>query len=362
MRILYILTALCLLSVPFYAQNVSVNGVVLNAETNEPVEFANIGIEGTYLGAATSFEGKFQIDLSPSLEESIIRISAVGYQPKTFSVGDWLNQSELKVFLAPANYGLSEIDIKADSKVAYGIIRTASNLIQENYPQNAFAIECVYSDNGGPARDSESVQTVSVYDASGYTNRTYTDAYNNRNYSFTKNNSESASNSLKEGMNWMEQILTGDVARVTGNILSVETINDFKIEIKEEKLVGQDSVWVITYDCINPTIANTGNADVLKYAGIITISQNSYAVISNAYSVTRSKSLVHGNSFNTPEVEVGDTVSYSVEVNYSKDGAYYLLSSITYKQGSKKASLDVKNLVTFDPLVKNHQYYSGINY
>ncbi|WP_068471842.1 carboxypeptidase-like regulatory domain-containing protein [Saccharicrinis aurantiacus] len=354
--------AFCLLSVWANSQTTEVKGVIYNAETNTPVEFANIGIEGTYLGAASDFEGKFMLELSENLSDNTIRISAVGFKPKTVKVGEWLSATDLKVLLAPTNYGISEVDIKAKSKIAYGIIRTASNLVAENYPQNSFAIEYDYSANEGLYDKNKSIRKVAVHDEFAYTNRSYTESYKSRSYQFDEVKDKDSHPILKEGVNWMEYLLLGDVVRVTGNVLSLKTIDDFDINIKEESVYNNDSVWVITYNCLKPTIANTACTDVEKYNGTIIISKENYAILKNTVSVTKGKSVMFGNTFMASADAAKKEVSFTMESSYKKIGELYFLDEVNYAQGDKVVSLKSVKQLQYNPSIKSHQFYSGSKY
>lgn len=362
MRKIFSTIAFCLFSIWAYSQNTEVQGVIYNAETNNPVEFANIGIEGTYLGAASDFEGKFILELSDEISDNTIRISAVGFKPKSVKVSEWLSETDLKVLLAPANYGISEVDIKAKSKIAYGIIRTAANLVEENYPQNSFAMTYDYNASEGIYDKNTSALKVSVHDKLAYTNRSYADSYKSRAYQFDETDTKDEHPVLKEGVNWMEQLLLADVVRVTGNVLSLKTIDDFEIDVKEESIYNNDSVWVITYNCLKPTIANTACTDVENYKGTIIISKDNYAILKNTVSVTRGKSLAVGNTFMSSPGTSKNEVSFTMESSYNKIGDLYFLDEVNYAQGDKKVSLKSVKQIQYNPSIKTHQFYSGSKY
>ncbi len=65
--------------------NTVVNGIVLDAQTSEPLAFATVVFEGTSIGATTNFDGEFTLETTdPSL--ATISVSYLGYQEKTMPI------------------------------------------------------------------------------------------------------------------------------------------------------------------------------------------------------------------------------------------------------------------------------------
>jgi outer membrane receptor for ferrienterochelin and colicin len=65
-----------------FAQKGTINGVVLDAVSKEPVPFANVVVTGTQIGASTDIDGKFTIEEVPFGYQKL-EVSVVGYQRKT---------------------------------------------------------------------------------------------------------------------------------------------------------------------------------------------------------------------------------------------------------------------------------------
>lgn len=73
---------LFLSSISLFAQNGSIRGRVYNSINNEPLPFANVGIQGTEFGGSTDFEGNFKIiGIPPGLYN--VSATYVGYEAKT---------------------------------------------------------------------------------------------------------------------------------------------------------------------------------------------------------------------------------------------------------------------------------------
>jgi len=92
---LLILTILVQLS---FGQN-SLQGVVLDSVSNDPIPFAGISTSEEYK-ATTYFDGKFQIDLTDT-SQFILEVKAVGYFSKEFTVKPTTDSLILKLNPVP---------------------------------------------------------------------------------------------------------------------------------------------------------------------------------------------------------------------------------------------------------------------
>ncbi|HHB79583.1 MAG TPA: TonB-dependent receptor [Saprospiraceae bacterium] len=65
-----------------FAQSGSINGIITDKLTNEPIPFANITVDGTNIGTTSDLDGKFSITgLKPGYHK--INVYFIGYKPKT---------------------------------------------------------------------------------------------------------------------------------------------------------------------------------------------------------------------------------------------------------------------------------------
>jgi len=100
-----------------FAQEKVVTGVVTEAGTGEPLPGVNVLVKGTDRGAATDFDGKYTIKVSP---DDVLVFSAVGYQTVEKKVG---NASKIDVQLKSGDV-LATVEITASGK----IIKKANDL------------------------------------------------------------------------------------------------------------------------------------------------------------------------------------------------------------------------------------------
>lgn len=87
-----------------FAQNVTVKGVVLDAETKGPIPSVNISVKGTNLGTATNTNGIYTLtNVNP---KAILVFSYIGYKPQEINLD---GKTQLNVTLAPDLSDLQEV-------------------------------------------------------------------------------------------------------------------------------------------------------------------------------------------------------------------------------------------------------------
>ncbi|MGY6521701.1 MAG: carboxypeptidase-like regulatory domain-containing protein [Mongoliitalea sp.] len=102
-----------------YAQTGSITGIVLDAQTKEPLPFCNVFINNTTIATTTDFEGAFT--LSGVLVGDVeVGFSFIGYQAqqKTVAVRAGTSQS-ISINLMPTEQELSDVEIKASRDKAW---------------------------------------------------------------------------------------------------------------------------------------------------------------------------------------------------------------------------------------------------
>ncbi|MGB4229318.1 MAG: carboxypeptidase-like regulatory domain-containing protein, partial [Bacteroidales bacterium] len=90
------------------SSQITINGKVIDKDSQKPLPFANIKIEGTFLGAVSSNDGNFSLQVK-SLPVTLI-ISYIGYETDTIVVNE--NQF-LTIYLAPKSILTDEITVTA---------------------------------------------------------------------------------------------------------------------------------------------------------------------------------------------------------------------------------------------------------
>jgi hypothetical protein len=98
---------------------IKMKGVVLDAQTNQPVTGASINIKGTQNGTSADTTGSFQlrVEMKNTLE---LEFSAIGYEPQTMLLDKTANWENLRVLLKPAAAALQEVTVIGSGTITLG--------------------------------------------------------------------------------------------------------------------------------------------------------------------------------------------------------------------------------------------------
>lgn len=327
------------------AQNdgkIRVKGVVLDEVTRKPIEFANIGILGTVAGVASDMDGQFELIVSEKLATHMMRVSAVGYSSAEMKVYEARDKGEVQILLKPMTYGINEVDVTAESLVLKRLLQKVVNNIGRNYIPRPYNYEGYFEYgvkvNDGEKKTKEAI--VEIYDNEGYKRSNVEQAFKALNYNFSQVRRSEENTSAVDGLIFFDDMLTADIVRNTRNILDLENYRDFKLKSKGKFLYEGDSVQIITYECLKPSLSNSGTASVTKYSGELYVELKNYAIIKNVMRITSSAFNLLGRNLilagNSPRNEVMATIT----TNYKKVSSYYFLSGVsmvyTYLDGSDR--------------------------
>lgn len=321
------LLLLMVFSVVGFSQNIELHGQIVDAETNEAIEFANIGVVGTYMGTASDFNGHYQLTVGESFKNYKVQISAVGYLVKEFTVDELFVLKGEGIKLFPQTYGIQQVEVKADSKRLYGILKTASNLIEDSYSK-AYSAQAYYKQ----VVSEKTTEAVVYYaDSKGYGNRSLASANDSKGFDIVEVRKDFEASPIQSGLVHINELLMFDIVRQRGNVLDKDFVDDYKLSLIEEAKLDGDSVWVIKYELDNPDVAKTGDAYCEQYNGIIYVNQKDYAIIRNEINFI-SNGFFHAGRDAYRSVS-DQTLDYTVKViaNYRKgEDDKYALSKIKY--------------------------------
>jgi hypothetical protein len=106
-----------------------IKGQVINQENRMPVEFANVTIEGTFIGVMANNEGEFELHVPDEYKGKNIIIARLGFIPDT--IFSFKPNQKVLVTLAPQQIQLAEVVVKPVNPL--DILRKAIEKIPENY-------------------------------------------------------------------------------------------------------------------------------------------------------------------------------------------------------------------------------------
>ncbi|MCU1617927.1 MAG: hypothetical protein JWO98_5467, partial [Frankiales bacterium] len=119
MKIIWLIAAILICTLSVSAQtnkNISVlKGQIIEADGGIAIPYVSIGIPAGNCGTVADKDGRFTLVVSDSLFNNIIRVSSLGYQPKTFTIKELLTLLTHYpiIKLNKQDHELSEVVIKA---------------------------------------------------------------------------------------------------------------------------------------------------------------------------------------------------------------------------------------------------------
>ena len=111
-RALLTLLMACCLTLPAFAQTLTVQGTVVDDKTGDPIIGANVIAKGSAAGAATDFDGNFQLSVSA---DAVLTVSYIGYEAQEVAVN---GQTKLTIRLKESSVVLEEV-----VAIGYGTVK-----------------------------------------------------------------------------------------------------------------------------------------------------------------------------------------------------------------------------------------------
>jgi hypothetical protein len=301
MKTIYLIIFTLILCFPTFAQESAavvktVKGKVINADSNEPISFTNIGIEGTLHGTASDEEGNFELKITEEFVAKNIYFSAVGYKNLIFPVNNLFEKEFNVIKLKSQSYDIDDVDIAAQNKVLIRILRMASENIPYNFIQGPYNLTAQYSsekrvDNLATRQTAE----VLIYDKTGYSNPSKKDAYQSLKYSVTAKESD-ADYRFSTGATNIDELLEMDWARSATSVLNPGMAGGFNLKLMDEPRINGQEFWVISFSQDNINLAGSGDFYATAFKGEITVNKEDYSVIRIEGKTESSKNSNQGKS------------------------------------------------------------------
>lgn len=127
----FILIALLLLCAQLQAQTF-VKGRIIDAETKQPLAFANVAAPETRQGIMTDIDGKFQITFKQEVDS--FYVTYVGYESRTIKISG--DNSYYLIRLNAVDFELSEVTVVPGKNPAHRIIKKAIENRKKNNPES----------------------------------------------------------------------------------------------------------------------------------------------------------------------------------------------------------------------------------
>jgi hypothetical protein len=72
----------------------SVSGILVNSESMQPVEYANVGIVGKNTGTVTDANGNFILNVDAQFDNDTLLFSVIGYEKRLIKISDLRKNNE----------------------------------------------------------------------------------------------------------------------------------------------------------------------------------------------------------------------------------------------------------------------------
>ncbi|WP_158275621.1 carboxypeptidase-like regulatory domain-containing protein [Marinilabilia rubra] len=354
------------------AQEKELSGKVLDASNGRAVEFANLGITGTFKGDATDQDGVFSIRIKPDLYQNRLRVSAVGYETKEFLISRLIENNPLIINLQPMVYGIDEVDVEAPSRILYGMLKDAIRKLKDNYVTGVYSAELQYSES---VDEKERNLTLDYTDLSGYQERTRRSAFTDRNYKIIEGVRNFDITPFANGLHRVEELLGFDFLRHPGNVLDSAFVDYYSVWEMDNYLKNGKQIMVIAFESKNPKYEYSGDAQIESLKGEIHLDRDELSILEISASYQSNGRFRYGRSFfvNEELADINDTgeLEYSVKVVYDDiANSKKALKSVKYiikpaKAGAENSSYELvfNNFSQGEMSVteKSRQYYDDVS-
>lgn len=134
-----IFALLQIVSLSAFSQVTKIRGVIFDSETNEPIPFANVVMDGTSAGTITDFEGNYFIETR--LCSDSLFVSYIGYKPVRKKIVCKSFQ-QLNVKLDPVHTELEEVVVTPGENPAHPLFRKVIANKKKNDPRRIENYQC----------------------------------------------------------------------------------------------------------------------------------------------------------------------------------------------------------------------------
>ncbi len=119
-------------------------GIVIDKQTNRPLSFASIFINGSNNSTVSNSDGEFSIKLSADNTDAVITVSYIGYKNFSFLISE-LQQQKGKIYLEPVSLELPEVSVI--SKDADALIEAMLEKKPVNYSEKEMSLTAFYRES-----------------------------------------------------------------------------------------------------------------------------------------------------------------------------------------------------------------------
>ena len=92
-------------------------GQVIDAAIKEPLPYVNIGLLNKNIGTVSDETGYFELEVNTEQNSrDTLRFSMIGFETKSYTLNDFINQNEIEVYLTEKSTALDEVILSSKRK------------------------------------------------------------------------------------------------------------------------------------------------------------------------------------------------------------------------------------------------------
>ena len=118
-----------------------VKGILLDRQTNDPIEAGTVGVLNTSIGSITNANGEFRLTLPDSLRASTLYFSHLGYEPREVAAS-LLTEQNSTIALEAKVIPIQEVVVRIVNPLR--LLRDMQENIRKNYPQSPAYLTTFY--------------------------------------------------------------------------------------------------------------------------------------------------------------------------------------------------------------------------
>jgi hypothetical protein len=140
----FLLLYFCILPLFGFAQT-SIAGQIIDADSQQPLPYVNVGLVDLNLGTVTDEEGFFEFEVSDGVDtNALLRLSMIGFQTIEYSLKDYIEQDLFFIPMAEETTALDEVVVstqrtKFENKILGN--KTTSKMIYSAFTTNRLGNE-----------------------------------------------------------------------------------------------------------------------------------------------------------------------------------------------------------------------------
>ncbi len=264
-----------------------IRGKIIDNNTREPVEYANVSLLGKSIGTVSNSDGEFILKITPSFIYDTLGISYIGYKIYKQAVANLLLESNM-IYLVPDYIPIQEVIIRKIDPIL--LLRNAIEKISVNYSNQPSVLTSFYRESV-----RESGRYVIVTEAVLQTYKSpYTRHYENDQIKIIKarksqdiNSADSIILKLKAGLS---TTLLLDIIKHPANFLINDDFEYYSYKMADVMIDNEKEAYVIRFD-------HRGNNDYPPFTGRIYLDLNSLAIKAVDFSLKENKIAKAGHIF-----------------------------------------------------------------